>query len=52
MWGFFVAIIESYNSDKGVIDQHMSIASVAIVNYMVKAPQDFANANLNGQSPL
>lgn len=52
MWGLFAAIIDSYQKEKGLLDPHMSTVSVALINYMVKAPTDFVSANLNGQTPM
>lgn len=52
MWGLFNAIITSYMTDRGIIDENISAASVSIINFMAKAPEDFKSANINGKSPL
>jgi hypothetical protein len=52
MWNLFRLIVESYMTDRGILDPHMQIVSVALVNYMVKAPNEFVNANINGKAPL
>ena len=53
MWGFFAHIINCYVLDKGIIDEFITQSSVPLINYMVKAPVEFKNANFQGQgSPL
>jgi hypothetical protein len=53
MWGFFGHIVNSYLQDKGIIDEFITQSSVPLVNFMVKAPQEFKNANFEGHgSPL
>lgn len=52
MWGLFNCIVFNYMSDKGIIDENISAASVCIINFMVKSPTEFIGANINGKSPL
>jgi len=52
MWGIYSHIISSYLNDRGVLDGHISAASVSLINFMVKAPTDFKTAKLNNQTPL
>ena len=52
MWSLFKFIVDSFVQDKGCIDENISAASVSIINFMVKAPEDFKNANLDGKTPM
>lgn len=52
MWNIFGHIVTSYLQNKGVIDGNISAASVCLINFMVKAPADFKNAQLNNKTPL
>jgi hypothetical protein len=52
MWNLFSQIIDSYMTDSGVLDPHMQIVSVALVNFMVKAPNEYINAQINGKQPI
>jgi hypothetical protein len=44
MWGLFDRIINSYMKEEELIDAHMSTASVAIINFMHKAPAEYVSA--------
>jgi len=54
MWGVFSHLINSFLTDKGVLDGFISVASVSLINFMSKAPEDFKNAKMgnSGQTPL
>lgn len=52
MWGLFNCIVSNYMTDKGIIDENISAASVCIINFMVKSPSEFIGANIYGKSPL
>ena len=54
MWGFFNHIIQLYVQGAGVIDDMVSQASVPLINFMVKSPESFFQANqmLNNQVPI
>jgi hypothetical protein len=52
MWGLFNIIISQYMSNKGIIDENISAASVSIINFMVKSPEEFKFLNINGKTPL
>ena len=46
MWGFYQHIVNLYLQDKGVLDSEAAAAAVPLINYMVKAPEDFKTLNL------
>lgn len=53
MWQHFGRIIETYLGDSGVLDDYIGAASVPLINFMVKAPQEFKMAPyFNGETPL
>jgi len=52
MWQMYGHIINSYLGDLGVIDGLLSAASVPLINFMVKDPENFKTANFGGQTPL
>ena len=48
MWQFYAHIVDSYLQDRGVLEQLVSQAAVPLINFMVKAPQEFKTANFEG----
>jgi hypothetical protein len=52
MWGFYGHIIQIYVQDQGILDEHITQASVPLINFMVKDPNNFKSANFNGSTPI
>lgn len=53
MWGMYAYIINLYIQDKVVLDTLISQASVPLINFMVKAPEQFKTASFEGMgNPL
>lgn len=52
MWGFYQHIVNLYLQDKGVLDSEAAAAAVPLINYMVKAPEDFKTLNLGSETPI
>jgi hypothetical protein len=48
MWKFFFTIVDLYVNDRGIIDEFMFQASVPLINYMQKNPEQFRNAVFEG----
>lgn len=48
MWGLYAHIVNSYIGNSGVLDDMIAQASVPLINFMVKAPNEFKNADFGG----
>ena len=48
MWRFFFTIIDLYVNDRGILDEFIHQASVPLINYMQKDPEQFRNAHFDG----
>jgi len=48
MWNFYLVIIDVIVNNKGVLDDFMYAASVPLINFMAKNPEQFRNANFDG----
>lgn len=48
MWKFFFTIVDLYVNDRGLIDEFIYQASVPLINYMQKDPEQFRNAQFEG----
>ena len=48
MWKFFLTIIDLYVNDKGLLDEFIFQASVPLINYMQKNPEQFRQAQFEG----
>ncbi len=48
MWKYFFTIVDLYVNDRGLIDEFMFQASVPLINYMQKNPEQFRNAVFEG----
>ena len=52
MWRFFKHIIQIYLEGRGIIDDIVTQASVPLINFMVKAPDQFKQGLPDGSNPL
>jgi hypothetical protein len=48
MWKFFFTIVDLYVNDRGLIEEFIGQASVPLINYMQKNPDQFRNAVFDG----
>ncbi len=48
MWKFFFTIVDLYVNDRGLIEEFIFQASVPLINYMQKNPDQFRNAVFDG----
>ena len=48
MWKFYFTIVDLYVNDRGLIDEFIAQASVPLINYMQKNPDQFRNAVFDG----
>lgn len=48
MWNFYVVIIDLIVNDKGVLEEFTHAASVPLINFMAKSPDQFRNASFDG----
>lgn len=48
LWRFYFTIIDLYVNDRGLIDEFIFQASVPLINYMQKDPEQFRSAVFEG----
>lgn len=48
MWKFYQTIIDLYVNDRGILDEYIQNASVPLINYMSKNPEEFRTASFDG----
>ncbi len=48
LWRYYFLIIDLYVNDRGIIDDFIFQASVPLINYMQKNPDQFRNAVFEG----
>lgn len=48
MWNFYLVIIDLIVNNKGVLDEFIHAASVPLINFMSKDPEQFRNAKFDG----
>lgn len=49
MWNFYVVIVDLVVGNKGVLDEFLPQASVPLINFMNKSPNDFRAAHFEGR---
>jgi hypothetical protein len=48
MWRFYFVLVDLYLNDKGILDEFIFQASVPLINYMQKDPEQFRTAHFEG----
>ncbi len=49
MWNFYMVIMDAILNNKGILDEYLAQVAVPLINYMNKSPDEFRNANFEGQ---
>jgi len=49
MWNFYQIIVDLIVNDRGILDEFLPQASVPLINFMQKNPDQFRTASFNGQ---
>lgn len=48
MWNYYLVIVDVIVNNKGILDEFLHAASVPLINYMTKNPEQFRNATFEG----
>jgi hypothetical protein len=48
MWNFYLVIVDLIVNNKGILDEFIHAASVPLINFMSKNPEQFRSATFEG----
>lgn len=52
MWSYLPIMMDSFISNKGILDEYIPQTAVPVLNYISKNPQQFMQANFFGASAI